>query len=517
MTAVASVMAYSRRLPSLALTSLWVLAVFSPVLLLTAESAAETLRNPELLALALPTGRRLGLLVNSLGLSAAVSLSAVVVGLLAGSVLWEWDAGPWSRLRWLPLALVPVPPYIHALSWMTALDWLGVSAAGWAPTFLVEFMAYLPLGLGLSLIGYMGVDASMVEAARLHRPDGDVFTRVVVPLVAPALVAAGGLVFAFTVTDYSVPTLFSVNVYSLEVFSDFSASNQAARSMMLSVPILLATMLALWASQSSLRSVVQSDASNRPAPRLSYPAWLGSLRLVGLGVACAQALVLAVTLVSASGGLGSVVYAVSSAHGDIGFTLFQAAATAALCVPLAFVAADHMRRGSGPWWLMAVAPLAVPSPLVGISVLRLAGASGLLYGSWAAPVLGTVVRFTPVASLAALAQLKRLDPLLLDAADLFGGAPGRALSRVRLPLQAPGLAAAAALVFAFTMGEMGATLLTVPPGVSTVTIRVFNYLHYGGSDVVAGLCLVMVAAMVAAGLIGLTAFSLRRGSGGRGE
>jgi len=509
MTTGASGNAYSRRLPSLALTSLWVLAVFSPVLLLIAESAAEALRDPGLLALALPTGRRLGLLANSFGLSAAVSLSAVVVGLLAGSVLWEWDRGPWSRLRWLPLALTPVPPYIHALSWMTALDWLGVPAAGWAPTFLVEFMAYLPLGVGLSLIGYMGVDASMVEAARLHRPDGDVFTRVVVPLVAPALVAAGGLVFAFTVTDYSVPTLFSVNVYSLEVFS---ASNQAARSMMLSVPILLATMLALWASQSSLRSVVQSDASHRPAPRLSYPAWLGSLRLIGLGVACAQALVLAVTLVSASGGPGSVVHAVSTAHGDIVFTLFQAAATGALCVPLALVAADHMKRGGGPWWLLAVAPLAVPSPLVGISVLRLAGASGLLYGSWAAPILGTVVRFTPVASLAALAQLKRLDPLLFDAADLYKSTPVQAWARVRLPLQAPGLTAAAALVFAFTMGEMGATLLTVPPGSSTITIRVFNYLHYGGSDVVAGLCLVMVAAMAAAGLIGLTAFRFRSGS-----
>ena len=502
------------RLPSKAVTAVWALVVFAPVLFLAAESAAGALADPRLLALAVPAGRRLGLMVNTLGLSAAVALSAAAVGLFAGSALWEWDRGPWSRVRWIPLALAPVPPYIHALSWMTALDLLGIPAVGWVPTFLVEFMAYLPLALGLSLVGFMGVDAQLVEAARLSRPDGDVFTRVVVPLVAPALVAAAGLVFAFTAADYSVPTLFSVNVYSLEVFSDFSATNQAARSMLLSMPILLVTLLVLWVSQSGLRSVVQRESSSRPAPRLTYPLWLGALRHLGLGVAGAQALVLLVTLVSASGSPGSLAYAVSSARGDIAFTVLQAAATAALCVPLALVAGSRLSRGGSAWWLAALAPLAVPSPLVGISVLRLAGASGLLYGSWLTPVWGTLVRFTPVACLVALAQLKRLDPQLFDAADVYGRTSRHSWLGVKLPLQAAGLAASAALVFAFTVGEMGSTLLTVPPGSSTITIRVFNYLHYGGSDVVAGLCLVMAAAMAASGLIGLALFSQRSREGG---
>ena len=501
-------------LPSAVAAAAWVLVVFAPVLLLVAESAAQALADPGLLALALPSGRRLGLLVNTVGLSGAVALSVVAVGALAGSVLWEWGSGPLSRARWLPLALAPLPPYIHALGWMTALDLLGVPAVGWAPTFLVEFMAYLPLGVGLSLVGYMGVDAGLVDAARLHRSDADVFTRVVVPLVAPALVAAGGLVFAFTATDYSVPTLFSVNVYSLEVFSDFSATNQAARSMFLSAPVLLATLLVLWGSQAGLRSVVQREATLRPAPRLSYPPWLRLLRLLGLGVALIQVLVLVASLVSASGGLGSVAYAVSMARGDIVFTLVQAGVTALLCVPLALVAAGRLGRGGEFLWLAVVAPLAVPSPLVGISVLRLAGATGLLYGSWLTPVWGTMVRFTPVACLVALAHLKRLDPRLFEAADVFSRAPIQAWLGVRLPLQAAGLAASAALVFAFTMGEMGSTLLTVPPGSSTVTIRVFNYLHYGGSDVVAGLCLAMAAAMAASGLIGLALLSRSEVRGG---
>jgi len=77
---------------------------------------------------------------------------------------------------------------------------------------------------------------------------------------------------------------------------------------------------------------------------------------------------------------------------------------------------------------------------------------------------------------------------------------------VRLPLLLPGLLAGASLVFALTLGELGATLIVAPPGQSTLTLRIYNYLHYGASDVVAGLCLAMLLFTLAAG--GLGALSL---------
>ncbi len=501
----------------------WVAVVFSPLMLLGAESIGAALSSPGIFALAVPMERRLGLFVNSVGLSGLVALSSIVVGALAGGVLWRWDTGTLSHLRWLVLALIPVPPYIHALSWMTAINWLNsvtegigivLPTSGWAPTFFVEFMTYLPLGVGLALIGYTGISASLVEVARLHRPDGDTFIRVILPLIAPAMVAAGGLIFTFALADYSVPALFSVNVYSLEIFSDFSATNEAPRALMLSLPVLLVSILALWLSQKALRSTVQIDASPRPSPRLDYPLWITVPQIVAVALVGMQVLVLVVTLVATTGGMDSIGYAVSMASADICFTLFQATATAVLCVPLALVAVERLRGGGALWWVVVLAPLAVPSPLIGISIIKLTSHTDLLYGTWATPVLGTLIRFVPVASVVALAQLKRLDPLLFDAAELYRRSFADAWTRVRLPLQAPGLAAAMALVFAFTLGELGATLLTVPPGASTVTIRIFNYLHYGSSDIVAGLCLLMVAAMILAGLAGVAFINLRAESGG---
>ncbi len=127
------------------------------------------------------------------------------------------------------------------------------------------------------------------------------------------------------------------------------------------------------------------------------------------------------------------------------------------------------------------------------------------------PVLASMARFSPFAALVLLAQLRHVDPLLIDAARVFHTNTLRTWLYVRLPMLAPGVLAASAVVFALTAGELGATLIVAPPGQATLTMRIYNYLHYGASSVVAGLCLMMVvSALVAGGLAIVALFSWSR-------
>ena len=107
------------------------------------------------------------------------------------------------------------------------------------------------------------------------------------------------------------------------------------------------------------------------------------------------------------------------------------------------------------------------------------------------PVLVNMARFMPLAVLVVLAQLRRTDLLLLDAAQVYQASLWRRRIEVELPIFAPGLIAAAGIVFIFTLGELGATLMVIPPGESTLTIRIYNYLHYGASATVMGLSFVL--------------------------
>jgi ABC-type Fe3+ transport system permease subunit len=78
----------------------------------------------------------------------------------------------------------------------------------------------------------------------------------------------------------------------------------------------------------------------------------------------------------------------------------------------------------------------------------------------------------------------------------YSARPARAFYRAPSPAAARcwrGLLAAV-----LSSAELGATLLLLPPGAGSLTIRIYNYLHYGQSDVIAGLCLVLY--VVALGL-----------------
>jgi iron(III) transport system permease protein len=89
----------------------------------------------------------------------------------------------------------------------------------------------------------------------------------------------------------------------------------------------------------------------------------------------------------------------------------------------------------------------------------------------------------------------------LDCAACEGAGPWLRFWLVAWPQRRFGLAAAWLAVFASATGDLACSILVVPPGVTTVPIRVFGLIHAGVDDQVAGLCLLMfvgVAVAVAA-------------------
>ena len=49
------------------------------------------------------------------------------------------------------------------------------------------------------------------------------------------------------------------------------------------------------------------------------------------------------------------------------------------------------------------------------------------------------------------------------------------------------------LVFALSMGELGATHLVVPPGYDMLSVRIFTLIHYSVYPDVAAFCLLLLA------------------------
>ena len=137
---------------------------------------------------------------------------------------------------------------------------------------------------------------------------------------------------------------------------------------------------------------------------------------------------------------------------------------------LAWRIARHPGRASR--WMEAITqlPAVIPPAVAGLGLLLAFGRRGLV-GSFLA-AHGIALAFTTPAVVmaeafvsapffvqAAIAAFRRVDEDLLVVARTLGASPFRAFLRVGLPLAAPGLLAGAAMSWARSVGEFGATLL----------------------------------------------------------
>lgn len=115
-------------------------------------------------------------------------------------------------------------------------------------------------------------------------------------------------------------------------------------------------------------------------------------------------------------------------------------------------------------------PIVIPPAVAGIAMLLAFGRRGLFAGvlypngfslpfTTAAVVMAEVFVSAPFFVQAATSAFRRIDPNLVVVARTFGATPLRVFFKLALPLAAPGLVAGAALSWARSLGEFGATLM----------------------------------------------------------
>lgn len=157
------------------------------------------------------------------------------------------------------------------------------------------------------------------------------------------------------------------------------------------------------------------------------------------------------------------------------------------------------RRIGGLLDAVIMVPNSVPSVVLGLAVLLAYHTPPLdISGSWAIVVLVQSALVLPFCYRMCAAALKQEIPLFREAAASLGAPPAMVLRRIVLPLLEPAIRASIALAFAFSMGDLGATLMVYPPGFSTVPIVVINDVERGFYYQASALSLVLLVLSFAA-------------------
>lgn len=253
-----------------------------------------------------------------------------------------------------------------------------------------------------------------------------------------------------------------------------------------------------------------------PQPETRAASWhlpeAGSIKvLAGAGGAifCFQQLVLWGYLFYSAGNPAKVVDELAPALPALAFSLATALVTALTCAACGYCMAQFF--GKKGWearisQVLGLVCLFMPGALIGIAALVSArDFLGFLYGNSGLTVYALTLRFWPIAALIVYAGITRQDKALLDAASLYQKNWWQGFARVRMVLLRGPLLAAGCAAAVLALAEVASTIITIPAGSEAVSVRIYNYLHYGASGEVAALSLISaLTSVLAAGVIART-------------
>ena len=347
------------------------------------------------------------------------------------------------------------------------------------------------------------IDGRLEEAALIVASPSRVLWRITVPLALPAIIGAALLIFVLAISEFGVPALLRVPVYTTEVFTAFAAFYDFSRATLLAIPLMaLCAVIAAVAVRLLGAPVVSTRRGVSGAAALPE-RWRGPATIFAWAVVVVALMVPLAILVREALDARSIAAVIRGSGGaivtSVGLSTAGATAVVAVAVWLGYARSRAgVRTGQGADVLFVTA-FAVPSTIIGIALIGLwnrPGWLGHLYGTNAMLLLGYLARFLPVAALV-LAASARYVPTSHEEAAAVGGAGWiRTMSWIVVPQLRLGLTAAWVIVFVMAFGELGVSVLVAPPGESTLPIRIYTLIANTPASHVAALALLQSAVVL---------------------
>ena len=485
---------------------------------------------------------------NSLESAALSAVFALVAGtsvaLILGLTNVRWK-GVFTFLFLIPMM---IPPHVTAIAWIQALGPSSplLQTMGLAPplgtthplysregVILLLGIQHAPLVFLVVLAALRSLPREMSDAARVSgAAAGPMIRRVVLPLLAPTLIAGYALAFVSALGNFGIPALLGIPAryttlpvliwQRLASFGPSVLTDMAVIASLVAVIAVAAVILQLWLSSRRRNALI-----GPPQPPLDIH--LGRVRgLVEAGLASAifATLVLPVTALFTTALVPT--YGVKLSAETLTFTnfaeilfrqsvtvraflnsTFVAATAAVLLAGFAMLVARYAAARSGRMQrfgtgLSAVAEMtyAIPGLVISVALilafikpLPLLGVS--IYNTLWIILLAYLCAFFAIALKPVTAATLQLDPALDEAARTAGAGYMRRLFQITVPLVLPAAVSGAILVFLTAYNEVTVSALLWSSGTETIGTTIFNYEDGGYTTLASAMAAVTVLATVA--------------------
>ena len=443
------------------------------------------------------TNRLPELLWNTLSLAILVAIACFVLGVSAAWWIARFNFPGRRYAVWLMVLPLTIPTYVFAHIYTTLFEadgWIGIA---WTsifgnsiaiPDIYNIFGATLTLSLaGFSYVFLMSHSALSVstqtleEAARIHGVSKwQVFLRINLPLLRPAIAAGLAVVILHVLSDFGAVSMLHYQTFTLSIYLQMSGrfDYQAAAGLSLILVLLSLTFLVLerffrarqrYYTNRQTRKHQLKDVT--PFVTVMIWLWLGFITFLAFILPLAW-------MISWSwdAWMQDVIDQEFWSYAYNSLLLAILCATIAIVFGLPIALFNNRQRSKYSSTLIQISSVGfvLPGPVIALGILSfILSLLPFLYGGLTALLLALVIRFLPLAVQSQDASMQQLTPSIEQAGRILGATPLENLKRVILPMISGGIASAWVLVFIDTLKELPATLILRPTGFDTLPVRIW--------------------------------------------
>ena len=429
------------------------------------------------------------LLWNTLSMTAATTLFSVVIGVSLAWLVYRCDTpgrGVWRWLLALPLML---PPYVGAVAyimilgpsgWLSNITEMPFNIYSFGGVLFVLTMFKFPYVFLIAGAALKRMNQSFEDTARsLGLSTWEIFWKVNVPFLRPAIGAGAILTALCVLSEFGVVAIMRYNTFTAAIFYQMESYDRVSATI-LSFILIALTLVVLWIEAITKRrqKFYQTDNTYRSPSLLKLGRWK-PVALLWVSIIVFFSILLPVIVLIYWSGYGLAEGALDSQFWTYTLNSIKVASLAAiLCMILALpVIYLKSRYPSGPSALigkLTSSGYALPGVIVALGIIFTFNTYiPWLYNTFYLISIAYVVRFLPQAMQYGEASLSQVSPRIDEAARSLGYKPWNVLSKVIVPLISPGLLAGGGLVFVSAIKELPATLILRPPGFDTLAVRVW--------------------------------------------
>ncbi len=484
---------------------------------------------------------------NSFESAALSAFLALFAGTVTALLLGLTDVRLKGALAFLLLVPMMVPPHVTAIAWVQALGPSStlLQSLGIAPeigtthplysregVILLLGIQHAPLVFLVVLAALRSLPRELSDAARVSgaRPLR-LLTHILLPLLAPTLIAGYALAFVSALGNFGIPALLGIPAryttlpvliwQRLASFGPTILTDMAVIACFVALMAVFAVVFQMWFAARKRNALI-----GPPQPPLDIR--MGRLRPL---VECLLALAIIATLILPMTALFTTAlvptYGVPltwstitlqnfdeilfrqsvTARAFVNSTFVASLAAVVLSVLAVFVArfatARHrvLRRTGTAMTALAETTYAIPGLVISVAFilafirpLPVVGVS--IYNTLTIIFLAYLCAFFSIALKPVTAATLQLDQSLDEAARVSGAGFYRRMTRITFPLIAPAAASGAILVFLTAYNEVTVSALLWSSGTETIGTTIFNYEDGGYTTLASAMAAVTIVATV---------------------